>query len=55
MHLARAPSLCCVGRLAARAAEMQLRRDIEPQIGKLLSRFFDDFQVVFAPGREQEG
>jgi hypothetical protein len=31
---------------------MQLRREIEPQIGKLLLCFFDGMQVVYAPMRE---
>ena len=38
----------------ASAAELNLRRELEPQIGKLLSQFFDDMQVVYAPGLEEK-
>ena len=39
---------------AAKVAELHLRREIEPQIGKLPSDFFDEIQVVYAP-LEREG
>ncbi len=44
--------LLCETTWAARAAELTLRREIEPQLGKLLSDLFDEMQVVYAPGWE---
>jgi hypothetical protein len=38
----------------AQATHLNLRRDIEAQIGKLLPDFFDKMQVVYAPVQEQE-
>ena len=45
--------LLCDTAWAARAAELNLRREIEPQVRKLLSCFFDEVQVVYAPGQEE--
>ena len=45
--------LLCNTTYGARAVELNLRREIEPHFGKLLSRFFDEFQVVYAPGQEE--
>jgi hypothetical protein len=46
--------LVCNLTYTARAFELYLRREIEPQLGKLLSHFFDEVQVVYVPVREQE-
>ena len=45
--------LLCNTTYGARAVELNLRREIEPLFGKLLSRFFDEFQVVFTSGQEE--
>ena len=45
--------LLCNTTYGARAVELNLRREIEPHFGKLLSRFFDEFQVVYASGQEE--
>lgn len=45
--------LLCSTAYAARAAELQLRRDIESQLSKLLSRFFNQLQVVYVPKPEE--
>ncbi len=44
--------LLCDTAWATRAVELHLRREIEPQLGKLLSRFFDGIQVVYVFGQE---
>ena len=46
--------LLCETAYTVLVAELHLRREIEPQLGKLLSRFFDEIQVVYAPWREEE-
>lgn len=45
--------LLCAMTYTARAAELSLRREIEPQIRNLLSDFFEEMQVVYAPGLEE--
>ena len=45
--------LLCKTTYGARAVELNLRREIEPQLGRLLSHFFDEMQVVYAPGQEE--
>ena len=46
--------LLCHTTHGARLAEQTLRREIEPQIGKLLPDYFNEMQVVYAPVRGQE-
>jgi hypothetical protein len=45
--------LLCRLTYTARAVELTLRREIQPQLDTLLSRFFDTFQVVYAPEQEE--
>ncbi|HEU5369058.1 MAG TPA: hypothetical protein VFU69_11360 [Ktedonobacterales bacterium] len=45
--------LVCHLSYTARVVEWNLRREIQPQFDHLLSRFFDEFQVVYAPGQEE--
>ncbi len=45
--------LLCRLTYTARAVELSLRRELAPPFDKLLSRFFDEFQVVYAPGLEE--